>query len=136
MAFHHDLVNARGAEQERALHTDTIACHAADGERSIVATLAQADDRALEFLNALALAFFDLHVHADHIARCKLGNVLIWFGFESLDNVCDCFLPYVLVLSFSERRRIIAREFGIYKADSPDKTPLQTKPLPALLSTT
>jgi len=40
------------------------------------------------------------------------------------------------VLSFFERRRIIAREFWNYKADSLDENPLPSKPLPAPVSRT
>ena len=74
-AFDYDLVQTRGAEQERALDANPIGCHAADGDVRVVATLAHADDDSFEFLDALAVAFLDFDVDADGIAGAELGEV-------------------------------------------------------------
>src|SRR3990172_8528410 len=81
MALDHYLVDTRGSHQEGTLDTNTIAGHAADGEIGIVATLAQADDRALEFLDTFSVAFLDFYVYTHHIAGAKLGDILVSLGF-------------------------------------------------------
>ncbi len=112
MAFDHDLVDARGAEQESTLHTDTVGSHAADGDGLVVAALAGADDSALELLDTFAFTFLDLDVHADIVTGTDLGNVFVLFGLESLDDICHCLSSLLFdVVSFLERRQIIARLF-------------------------
>jgi hypothetical protein len=81
MALDDHFVNARGAEQERALHADAIAGHAADGKRGFVAAFAKANEDALKFLDALAFAFLDLDVYADGIPRAQGGDFLVDWGF-------------------------------------------------------
>jgi hypothetical protein len=72
-----NLINARRVQQEGALHADTVGSSAADGEIGIISTLAHADDRALEFLDALALTLFDAHVHTYLVTGTKDRDVRI-----------------------------------------------------------
>ena len=90
MALDNHFIQARGAEQERAFHTDTIGSHAADGDVGIVTALAHPDHNSLELLDAFAFAFFDLDMHADGVTGSELGDFFIRFGFESLDHICHC----------------------------------------------
>src|SRR5215207_3689566 len=90
MAFDHDLINARRAEQERALDADAVGSHAANRDGLVVSALAHADHRALELLNTFSFPFFDLDVYADVIASLHGGYFFVLLGFESLDNVCHC----------------------------------------------
>lgn len=62
-AFHHNLVDARAAQQEGAFHTNAIAGHTADGETGVVAVVMHVQNNALELLNTFAVAFFDFHMH-------------------------------------------------------------------------
>ncbi len=51
--------------QEGAFHADAIAGNAAYGKAGIIAASPDEEHHALEFLDALAVAFFNFIVHAD-----------------------------------------------------------------------
>jgi len=68
-----DLVDNFGVVGEDAL--DALAeAHFADGEGALRALLA-GNDHAFERLEALFVALFDLHLHADGIAGGEVGEV-------------------------------------------------------------
>ena len=56
VSFHFDLLNARGAGEEGALHTDAIAGYPAYGKGGVYSSGSDAQNGAFEFLNALAVA--------------------------------------------------------------------------------
>ena len=79
VTFDQHFIQPRRAEQESALHAHTIGCHPAYGERGLIATFAESDHGALEFLNALTITFFDLHMHIDGSRR---GAIQGYFRFS------------------------------------------------------
>src|SRR5205085_8549243 len=74
MAFNLDLVDGRRVEGEHPLHAHA-AGNLAHGEHLPGAAAAARDHQALEDLNALFLAFFDLHVDPDRVAGGEVGDV-------------------------------------------------------------
>src|SRR5574341_409793 len=86
-ADHFHLVYARRAEEEGALHADTVRGQAAHREIRVVAAFAHADDGAFEFLDALFVAFHNAHVNADAVPRLELGDFGIGGSFHRLDEV-------------------------------------------------
>src|SRR6185369_14862669 len=83
--FH--FVDARRAQQEGALHADAMGGQAPHGEVGIVAALAHADDDALEFLDALFVAFDDAQMHADVVPRLHGGDLAVDGGLNGLDKI-------------------------------------------------
>jgi hypothetical protein len=67
--FHYDLIDERRAQQESTFHADTVSGHAANRKIAAVASLANTDHGTFEFLDALAIAFFDLDVNANLVTR-------------------------------------------------------------------
>src|SRR3954447_14072942 len=86
MAFHLDLVDRRRIQREHALHSDA-AGDLAHGEHLARTAATAGDDDALEDLDALFVAFLDLHVHLDRVARRKVGDV--GARFTRLDEFHD-----------------------------------------------
>src|ERR1043165_9588597 len=86
MAFHLDLVDRRRIQREHALDADT-AGDLAHGEHLARAAALAGDDDALEDLDALFVAFLDLHVDLDRAARSEVGNV--GARFARLDEFHD-----------------------------------------------
>ena len=68
-----DLVDHFGVDGKNALHALAKAdlAHSEAGLRPVVAL----DDHAFKGLQSLLVAFLDLHVDADGVARAKRGNV-------------------------------------------------------------
>jgi hypothetical protein len=74
-------------EQERTLDANPVG-DAADREGRLQAAVAQAHHDALEDLGALALAFDDVNVDADGVARAELRWGLFEVAlFDSADEV-------------------------------------------------
>jgi hypothetical protein len=82
IALNHDLFDHRGAEQESAFDANTIAGHAANSEVAGLTFLADTQNGALKLLDTLALAFFDLDVHADLIAGAQGRDIFVYFSFN------------------------------------------------------
>lgn len=80
--FHHHFGDARRIGQEGAFHADAVAGNAADGKAGIVAAPAGEEHNALEFLDAFAVAFFDLVMHADRVPGEEVGDIRIFFCFD------------------------------------------------------
>src|SRR5436190_1578883 len=74
MAFNLDLIDRRGVEGEHPLHADA-ARNLADGEHLPRPAALARDHDALEDLDALFVAFLDLHVDPDRVAGSEVGNV-------------------------------------------------------------
>src|SRR5262252_8199935 len=64
--------------------------HFADGERRARAAPMQADDHALEDLNALLVAFSDLDVHAHGVARLHRRTLSELSLFHQFNRAHDC----------------------------------------------
>ena len=85
--LHLDALNQRAVGLEGTLHAHTVG-DLAHGERGVQAAVAHGDADALEGLQALAVAFFYLHVDDDGVARCKLRDVPIeLLGVDFVDDV-------------------------------------------------
>jgi hypothetical protein len=84
--FHHYFFDARGAEQERALDANTIAGYAANGKGRIGAIIASEQHGSLEFLDALAIAFFNLDMHADHITGPQGRDIRVFGGLKGFQQ--------------------------------------------------
>jgi hypothetical protein len=107
VALDHNLVDARGTQQEGTLYADPVTGYPANGEIGVVPALAQADNDTFEFLDAFAVALFDLYMDADHVTGAKLGNFLVYWGFYRLQNlVCHFDLPYSNDINFSKSRKL------------------------------
>src|SRR3954452_17372681 len=74
MAFNLDAIDRGGVEREHALHADS-AGDLAHGEHLAGAATLAGDDDALEDLDALFLAFLDLHVDFDRVTGGEVRNV-------------------------------------------------------------
>ena len=81
VAFDNYFVDAGAAQQEGTFNANTIGSNTADGECGIVAAIVHVEDNPFEFLDAFAIAFLDLHMHADRIAAAEFGNVRIYWRF-------------------------------------------------------
>src|SRR4051794_37373269 len=86
MAFNLDAIDAGGVEREHALHADP-ARNLANGEHLARSTAFTGDHHALEDLNALFVAFFDLDVDLDGVAGGEVRNV--GTRFARLDDFHD-----------------------------------------------
>src|ERR1043165_5394777 len=86
MAFHLDLIDRRRIQRQHALHSDA-AGDFAHGEHLARAAALAGEDDALEDLDALFVAFLDLHVHLDRVARREVGDV--GARFARLDEFHD-----------------------------------------------
>src|SRR5436190_6911542 len=86
MAFNLDLIDRRRVEGKHPLHTDA-AGNLADGEHLPRAAALAGDHDALEDLNALFVAFLDLHVDPDRVAGREVGDV--GARFARLDQFHD-----------------------------------------------
>ncbi len=82
VAFNHQLGDARGIGQEGTFHADTIAGNPADGEAGAIAAAANVEDDALEFLDSLAVTFFDFVVNGNGIARENVWDIGVLFCFN------------------------------------------------------
>ena len=67
VAFNNYLVDARGAEQEGTRYAYAVGFHTANSNGSVIATLAEANNDALELLNTFAVAFLDFDMNADRV---------------------------------------------------------------------
>ena len=81
-----DAVDAGAVQRERALDANAIG-RAANGERFANGTVAAGDDHAFEGLQTLAGALNNLHLNADGVADCELGDVGLELG--ALDGTDD-----------------------------------------------
>src|SRR5690606_35470281 len=94
----------RRQEREYALYAFTEG-NLADGEIFIDDVTGAGDDNAFIGLNALALAFLDLYVNADGVARLKCREVLAFaqfrnfFSFKLLQQISHGFSPSFLRLT-------------------------------------
>src|SRR5205823_3463142 len=74
MAFYLDAIDRRRIEREHALHPDTTG-DLAHGEHLPRSAASARDDETLEHLNAFLVAFLDLHVDLDRVARREVRDV-------------------------------------------------------------
>src|SRR5437588_586282 len=74
MAFNLDVIDAGRVQGEHALHADS-AGDFADGEHLPRAAAFARDHQTLKNLNALFVAFFDLHVDFDRVSRSEVRDV-------------------------------------------------------------
>src|SRR4051812_6581903 len=74
MAFNLDVIDAGGVQREHTLHADS-AGDFADGEHLPRAAAFARDDQTLKDLDALFVAFFDLHVDFDRVSRSEVRDV-------------------------------------------------------------
>src|SRR5688572_26435250 len=74
MTFYLDSINRGGVEREHSLHTNTTRDLADSEHLARAATLAGEDD-ALEDLDALFVAFLDLHVDLDRVAGREVRDI-------------------------------------------------------------
>jgi len=81
VAFDHHFINTRRARQEGALNADAVAGDAAHGERGGRTAAVHVKHSAFKFLDALAVAFANLHMNADSIAWFQVWNIRVnrWF---------------------------------------------------------
>src|SRR5438477_5484275 len=86
MAFDLDLIDRWRVEREHAFDADA-AGDLAHGEHLARAASPAGDDDALEDLDALFIAFLDLHVHLDGVARGEVRDV--GARFARLDQFHD-----------------------------------------------
>lgn len=77
-----DFFQTGRLEQERALHGYAMGSKTANSEAGIGAALAQAHERALKNLNALAVSLDDAQMHLDAIARPERRNIAIRLPFR------------------------------------------------------
>lgn len=79
-----DLGDNRGVDWENALHADTIGA-LANGKRAIGASaVTTGDHETFKYLNTLFVAFFDLLVDADGLARFNVGWLKVGHREENL----------------------------------------------------
>src|SRR5207249_10997496 len=92
-----DLVDPGRVDQERPLHAHAVG-DPADGEVAAQPAAGDADDRALEDLNALSGPFHHFGVDLDGVARPQLGHGLLGLLLlERLDHVhlmSPCWILY------------------------------------------
>src|ERR1700730_3258994 len=74
MAFNLDAIDRRGIEREHSLHAHPTR-HLADREHLPRSASLARDDETLEDLDALFVAFLDLHVHLDGVAGLEVRDV-------------------------------------------------------------
>jgi len=82
VTFNHQLGNAGGVGQEGTFHADAIAGNPADGEAGAVAATANVEDDTLEFLDSLAVTFFNFIVNGNGIARENVWDIGVLFCFN------------------------------------------------------
>src|SRR5262249_21174581 len=97
-----DLSDLLGERLEHALHALAMR-HLAHGERRVQPAVALGDDHALERLQALAVAFLDLHFHFDRVAGTELRHFLAGhlLGFDRLDDLAHDLLSLCSINSRS-----------------------------------
>ena len=87
-----DRVDRRREQREHAFYAFAEA-DLANGEVRVEATASAGDANAFVGLHALTIAFFDLHVHAQRVARIERGDGLAlsdagdFFFFKRIDQV-------------------------------------------------
>src|SRR3954451_12429094 len=74
MAFNLDAIDAGRVQREHALHADSTGDFA-HGEHLTRAAAFARDDQTLKDLDALFVAFFDLHMDLDRVSRSKVRDV-------------------------------------------------------------
>jgi len=74
MAFNLDAIDRRRIEREHSLHPHASG-YFPDGEHLARAASLARNDEALEDLDALFVALFDLHVDLDGVAGLEVGDV-------------------------------------------------------------
>src|SRR5450830_486667 len=82
VAFNNKLGDAGGIGQEGTFHADAIAGNPADCEAGAVAAAANVEDDTLEFLDSLAVTFFNLIVNGNGIARENVWDIGVLFCFN------------------------------------------------------
>src|SRR5208337_3981143 len=108
----------------------------AHGKGGVAPGVPLPDDDAFENLNALLVAFFDLHVHANGIAGLELRQALL--GLLLFDFLECCWHDQLPNLNFPDNPQI-SQIAGITKKekDEPKYPPTclaETAPLPASVS--
>ena len=79
--------------REQTFYTDAVG-NTTNGESLTNANALTSDYAAFEYLNTLTVAFDDLCMYANFVARCKYGNVAAeLFFLQSLDDVHLYFPP-------------------------------------------
>src|SRR5258706_2641380 len=105
MTFYLDTIDRRRIQREHALHADT-ARDLAHGEHLARATPLAGDHDALEDLDALFVAFLDLHMDLDRVARVEIRKVGPHFARLDQFHQISCHDQNLFVVLYSEPPRI------------------------------
>jgi hypothetical protein len=91
------LINPRRAGKEGSFNADTVAGYAANGKGGIRSIIAIVKNGTLELLDALAVSFFNLYMHANNVTSPQGRDIRIYRRLEGFQYFSHLNIPYQLV---------------------------------------